>query len=80
MVLTRWVLPSLISSNVSGLAYERTTSGMKIGTMPIGINSIGGGRRGSGMMHEGELFKEVLYLRGIGEGEVWDVGNEVDEG
>ena len=32
------------------------------------------------MIHEGELIKEVLYLRGIGEGEVWDAGNEVDEG
>ena len=32
------------------------------------------------MMDEGELSKEVLYLRGIGEGEAWDVGNEVEEG
>ena len=32
------------------------------------------------MMHEGELFTEVLYLWGIGKGEAWDVGNEVDEG
>ena len=32
------------------------------------------------MMDEGELSKEVLYLPGIGEGEAWDVGNEVEEG
>ena len=53
---------------------------MKIGTIPIGINLIGSGRRGQGMMDEGELFKEVSYLRWIGEGEAWDVGNEVNEG
>ena len=32
------------------------------------------------MMDEGELFKEVLYLWGVGEGEAWDVGDEVDKG
>ena len=31
------------------------------------------------MTHECELFKEA-YLRGMGEGKAWDVGNEVDEG
>ena len=31
------------------------------------------------MTREGELFKEA-YLRGMGEGKAWDVGNEVDEG
>ena len=39
-------LASFISSNVSKLDNERTNSGMKIGTMPIGIKSIGNGRRG----------------------------------
>ena len=32
-----------------------------------------------GMTHEGVLFKEA-YLRGMGEGKTWDVGNDVDEG
>ena len=75
MIPMRWVLPSLISSNVSELAYERTNSGMEIGTMLIGINSIGGGKGGEGMMHEGDLFKEVLYLRGIGKGKhgMWEM-------
>ena len=31
-------------------------------------------------MDEGELFKEMSYLRWIGEGEAWDGGNEVNEG
>ena len=31
------------------------------------------------MREGGGLFKEVLYLQGIGEGEVWDVGNEAEK-
>ena len=70
----------MIFLNVSGLAYQRKDSGMKIGMMLMEINLIQDRRKGSAMMDEGELFKEVLYLWGVGEGEAWDVGDEVDKG
>ena len=31
------------------------------------------------MREESGLFKEVLYLEGIGEGEAWDMGNEAEK-